>query len=318
VGLSVDGYKLVLEATLDGKTAGPDGPASFAWSDKPDGGALPNISVPRQIAGMTFYRDLQAFYAAKDELFPQRTAGLIFFENMMGIFFTGRDLTDEVLAETEPEVRFVVAEQEYDPKTGKPALQLPSFAAIFRMDNPDYFSEVMEEAWQKALGLINFTSGQQAQPGLILYRPTYKDVTFSASRYSTADVDESQEVHARYNFRPSLVTFDEWLVMSSTESLARDLIDALKAETAKKPKALAGVHSMVEVDGRQLASILKANRANMVRQNMIEEGHTKEEAEAAIDVLLSIAEYFGGAKIELGSDDGRMRAKLELEVNLGE
>ncbi|MBL7038599.1 MAG: DUF3352 domain-containing protein [Pirellulaceae bacterium] len=318
VGLSVDGYKLGLEATLDGKMAGKDGPASYAWSDKPDGGALPNISVPRQIAGMTFYRDLQTFYAAKDELFPQRTAGLIFFENMMGIFFTGRDLTDEVLAELEPEVRFVVAEQKYDSETGKPALQLPSFAAIFRMDNPDYFSEVMEEAWQKALGLINFTSGQQAQPGLILYRPAHNGVTFSVSRYSTADIDENAEVHSRYNFRPSLATFDEWLVISSTESLARDLIDALKAETAKQPKALAGVHSMVEVNGRQLVSILKANRANLVRQNMIDDGHTKEEAEAAIGVILSIAEYFGGAKIELGSEDGRMRAKLELEVNLGE
>ncbi|MBC8875028.1 MAG: DUF3352 domain-containing protein, partial [Planctomycetes bacterium] len=302
VGLSVDGYKLGLEATLDGKMAGKDGPASYAWSDKPDGGALPNISVPRQIAGMTFYRDLQTFYAAKDELFPQRTAGLIFFENMMGIFFTGRDLTDEVLAELEPEVRFVVAEQKYDSETGKPALQLPSFAAIFRMDNPDYFSEVMEEAWQKALGLINFTSGQQAQPGLILYRPAHNGVTFSVSRYSTADIDENAEVHSRYNFRPSLATFDEWLVISSTESLARDLIDALKAETAKQPKALAGVHSMVEVNGRQLVSILKANRANLVRQNMIDDGHTKEEAEAAIGVILSIAEYFGGAKIELGSE----------------
>jgi hypothetical protein len=318
VGLSVNGYKLGLQATLDGKTAGPDGPASFAWSDKLNGGALPNISVPRQIAGMTFFRDLQAFYAAKDELFPQRTAGLIFFENMMGIFFTGRDLTDEVLAETEPEVRFVVAEQEYDPKTGKPALQIPSFAAIFRMGNPDYFSEVMEEAWQKALGLINFTSGQQAQPGLILYRPTYNDVTFSVSRYSTADIDKSEEVHPRYNFKPSLATFDEWLVISSTESLARDLIDALKSETAKQAKALAGVHSMVEVNGRQLASILKANRANLVRQNMIDDGNTKEEAEAAIGVLLSIVEYFGGAKIEVGRDDGRMRAKLELDVNLGD
>jgi len=243
---------------------------------------------------------------------------LIFFENMMGIFFTGRDLTDEVLAETEPEVRFVVAEQEYDEATGKPALQIPSFAAIFRMDNPDYFSEVMEEAWQKGLGLINFTAGQQAQPGLILYRPTHHGVTFSVSRYSTADIDESAEVHSRYNFKPSLVTCDEWLVMSSTESLARDLIDALKAETAKPPKALAGVHSLVEVNGRQLVSILKANRANLIRQNMIDDGNTEEEAEASIDVILSIAEYFGGANIELGSDDGRMRAKLELDVNLGE
>ena len=317
MGLSVDGHTFGLEATLDGKTAGTDGPAAYAWSDKPDGGALPNISVPRQIAGMTFFRDLQAFYGAKDELFPQRTAGLIFFENMMGIFFTGRDLTDEVLAELQPEVRFVVAEQEYESKSGKPTLQIPSFAAIFRMDNPDYFSEVMEEAWQKGLGLINFTSGQKAQPGLILYKPTHKDVTFSVSRYGTADMDEDAKAHSRHNFKPALAMFDDWMIISSTEALARDLIDALKDETAKQAKALAGAHSLVEVNGRQLASILKANRVNLVRQNMVDDGNTKEEAEAAIGVLMTIADYFSGAKIELGSQDGKMRARLEVEVNLG-
>ena len=317
MGLSIDGDTFRLEATVDGKTAGLDGPAAYAWSDKPDGGALPNISVPRQIAGLTLFRDLQAFYAAKDDLFPQRTSGLVFFENMMGIFFTGRDLTDEVLAETEPEVRFVVAEQEYDSKVGKPALQIPSFAAIFRLDNPDYFGEVMEEAWQKGLGLINFTRGQQAEPGLILYRPTHKDVTFTVSRFSKADMDENAEVHSRFNFKPSLAMFDEWLVISSTEALARDLIDALKEETARQAKALAGAHSMVEVNGRQLASILEANRANLVRQNMINEGNTKEEAEAAIGILLTIADYFSGAKIELGSEDGRMRGRLEVKIDLG-
>ena len=317
MGLSIDGYKFGLEATVDGKTVDAEGPAGYAWSDKPDGGALPNITVPRQIAGMTFFRDLQTFYGAKDELFPQRTAGLVFFENMMGIFFTGRDLTDEVLSELQPDVRFVVAEQEYDAKSGIPQLQFPSFAAIFRMDNPDYFGEVMEEAWQKGLGLINFTSGQKAQPGLILYRPTHKDVTFSVSRYSTADMDETEKTHSRSNFKPSLAIFDEWLVMSSSEALARNLIDALKEETAKQTKALAGVHSMVEVNGRQLVSILKANREGLVRNNMVDDGSSREEAEVAIDMILKIAEYFGGAKIELGSQDGRMRARMDVEVNLG-
>jgi uncharacterized protein DUF3352 len=317
MGLSVDGRTFELEATVDGKTAGPDSPAGYAWSAKPDGGALPNISVPRQIAGLTLFRDLQAFYAAKDDLFPQRTSGLIFFENMMGIFFTGRDLTDEVLAETEPEVRFVVAEQEYDPKLGTPQLQIPAFAGIFRLDNPEYFGEVMEEAWQKGLGLINFTRGQKAEPGLILYRPTHKDVTFTVSRFSAADMDENAEAHSRFNFKPSLAMFDEWLVISSTEALARDLIDALKEETAKQTNAMAGVHSMMEVNGRQLASILKANRENLVRQNMLEDGNTKEEAEAAIGILLTIADYFSGAKIELGSEDGRMRARLEVKIDLG-
>ena len=96
----------------------PPRPSPCRTSPAP--GALPNLAVPRRIAGLSLYRDLHAFYAAKDKLFPERTSGLIFFENMMGIFFTGRDLTDEVLAETRPEIRIVVAAQKYDPAIGTP------------------------------------------------------------------------------------------------------------------------------------------------------------------------------------------------------
>ena len=66
---------------------------------------LPNLCVPRQIAGISLYRDLNAFYAAKDQLFPERTSGHDFFENMMGIFFSGRDLTARSSARLGPEVR---------------------------------------------------------------------------------------------------------------------------------------------------------------------------------------------------------------------
>ena len=129
-------------------------------------GAMPNLVVPGQIAALSLYRDLHQFYAAKDELFPDRTSGLIFFENMMGIFFSGMDLTKEVLAETLPDIRVVVAEQRYDEKTGTPAMKLPGFAVVVQLRDPAKFELVMKEAWQKAIGLVNFTRGQKAQPGL--------------------------------------------------------------------------------------------------------------------------------------------------------
>jgi len=114
-GVGVENNTLRLRTAVNAKLADPKATAAFAQPGQPDKGALPNLPVPRRIAAMSFYRDLRSFYAAKDELFPERTSGLIFFENMMGIFFSGRDLTDEVLAAAEPEVRVVVAEQEFDP-----------------------------------------------------------------------------------------------------------------------------------------------------------------------------------------------------------
>jgi hypothetical protein len=153
LGLHVEESTLVLRASVDGKTVASTSPAAFALPNKPGEGVLPNVSVPRRIAALSLYRDLHQFYAAKDDLFPDRTSGLIFFENMMGIFFSGRDLTEEVLAETKPGIRFVVAEQEYDPAIGTPQIKLPAFAAILRLRHPEQFNKVAEEAWQKAVGV---------------------------------------------------------------------------------------------------------------------------------------------------------------------
>ena len=316
LGMHVEGDTLRIEAAVDGKVADPTGPAAFAMPAEPGKGALPLFSVPRLVAGMSFYRDLHGFYAAKDELFPERSSGLIFFENMMGIFFTGRDLTEEVLAETQPEVRVVVAEQEYDPAIGTPGMPLPAFALVMQLRNPEEFSVVMEEAWQKALGLVNFTRGQQALPGLIIDKPTYGDTKYSIAYFSTSTEDDKENLDTRFNLRPSLAMLDDYLILSSAEGLTRDLIDAAKREVAESVQPLADVHSVLEIDGRQLASILGLNREHLVRQNMVNEGNTEEQAETEIGVLLAVVEALGKVKLDVGSRDGNTQASLVLTLNV--
>ena len=313
-GLQVNGNAISLKAVVDGAVPRESKVASFASFAEPGAGAFPNLAVPRRIAAVTLYRDLHGFYAAKDDLFPERTSGIIFFENMMGIFFTGRDLTEEVLAETEPDVRLVVAEQNYDPAVGVPKLKIPAFAAIFRLKNPKTFGLVLEEAWQKALGLINFTRGQQALPGLIIDRPVHGDTKFTLAYFSAAAQQGVGADDSSFNFRPSLVLVDDFAILSSSDGLAKDLIDALKREKADSVKPLAQTHSAVEVDGTALASILRANRANMVRQNMLEKGHTQKQAEGETDMLLTIVEHVGQVQFEVGAPNGQLQVDLKLKV----
>ena len=233
LGLTVEGKTLTLQAAVDGAMTDSSGAASFAWPAEPGKGALANLSVPGQIAGLSFYRDLHGFYSAKDQLFPERTSGLIFFENMMGIFFTGRDLTEEVLAETKPETRVVVAEQRYDLARGIPQVKIPSFAAIFHLRDASKFAVIAEEAWQKAVGLVNFTRGQQALPGLIIDRPVHSDIKYTAAYFSSAGEENKTGLDIRYNFRPSIAVAGDYLILSSTDSLVEDLIDSL---VAKRPR----------------------------------------------------------------------------------
>ncbi len=315
LGLHVEESTLVLRASVDGKTVAPTSSAAFALPNKSGEGVLPNVSVPRRIAALSLYRDLHQFYAAKDDLFPDRTSGLIFFENMMGIFFSGRDLTSEVLAETRPEIRIVMAEQEYDPAMGTPQIKLPAFAAILRLRHPEQFNKVAEEAWQKAVGLINFTRGQQALPGLIIGRPIQGETQFTVAAFSTAEIEDKTKLDQRFNFRPALAMPGEYLILSSTDGLARDLIDALSRETEHTVKPFAETHSLVEIDAAQLASILEANRETLVRGDMVKKGSTQEEAETGIDMLITVVKFVDHVKLSIGTHEALTQARLEMKLN---
>jgi hypothetical protein len=307
---------LTVRAVTDGKVAGPTSPAAFAMPQDADDGAWPNITVPGRIAALSLYRDLHRFYATKDTLFPERTSGLIFFENMMGIFFTGRDLTSEVLAETQPEVRLVVAEPRYDPDVGTPQVKIPAVAAVLRLRHPDQFGKVVEEAWQKAVGLINFTRGQQALPGLIIDRPTHGDAKFTVAYFSTVDVEDKTKLDTRFNVRPALALPGEYVILSSTDSLTRDLIDALGCKTDQPVKPIARTHSVLEIDGAGAAAALAANRDTLVRGDMVKKGKTQADAEAGIDMLITLVRFLDHVKLSIGTHEELTQMQLWVKLNL--
>ena len=316
LGLAIEDETIICRVSVDGETVARTSPAAFALPKEPGEGALPNLDVPRRIGALTLYRDLHEFYAAKDDLFPERTSGLIFFENMMGIFFSGRDLTNEVLAHTRPDIRFVVAEQQFDPAVGTPAVKWPAFAMILRLRDEEQFDEVFEEAWQKAIGLVNFTRGQQAMPGLIIDRPIHNDIKLTVAYFSTAEIEDKTELDQRFNIRPSLAMPGDYLVLSSTDGLVRDIVDALSREIERTVKPLAETHSLFELDGVQLASILQANRQTLVRGDMVKKGNTQAEAEGGIDLLITVAKFFKSLKLSIGMHEGTTEASLEIKLNL--
>jgi len=230
----------------------------------------------------------------------------------MGFFFSGRDLADEVLAEAKPEIRLVAAGQDYG--TAKPAMQVPAFAAVIRVRHPEQFGEVMEAAWQKALGLVNITRGQKAQPGLIIDRPTYNGTQFSMAYFPGMPGEDNQQAATRFNFRPSLVRMGEYYVLSSSDGLAKDLIDALKKEGSSPTKAVPGSSTMVDVDLAAVASVIAANRAILVQQNMLEKAVSQEEAEGRIDLLAGLVNRLDRATFTLGRTPAQIRASLTVKL----
>ena len=314
-GLAFQGDTVSLQLASDRPLADPSAPAGFATASGPDEGARPNLAVPRQIAGFSLYRDLYKFYSAKDTLFPERSSELIFFENMMGIFFTGRDLTEEVLAETLPDIRVVVARQEYDRKIGTPEVQLPAFAVVLRLRNPQKAGPIFEEAWQKALGLVNFTRGQKALPGLILDRPTEAGLKYTMAYFAPPSPPDAA-VDARFNFQPCLAMPGDSVILSSTDQLTRDLIAAVQQENSQNVRPLAGKHTLGTLDGGQLASVLEANRAALVRQNMVEKGVSEEKAKGDLSLLIAALRHVRRLELQAGREGGQSRLEIQFHLQL--
>ncbi len=309
VSVLVEGNSLALEATLEPRSDADPGAFAYATPGA-DRAAAPNLAVPRAIAAWTLWRDLGTFYAKKDELFPERTSGLIFFENMMGIFFSGMHLAEEVFGELGPEIRAVAAAQEYDPEIGVPEVRLPAFALVFRMKDPKKFSAIAEEAWQKAIGLINFTSGQRAEPGMTLKQRSHQGCEYTVAAFRPPSGGRAADI--RYNFSPSFAAVGEHLILSSAAGLTKDLISALKSPAGAPLPA--GTDFLFEIHGCPLKDLLEANRANLVRQNMIEKGSTEAEAEANIGALIEIAGRVRSLKLASAVAGGRAKARLQLDI----
>ena len=312
LGVYVSGDKLILRTYTDGAAPESSKWASFSTPQGASAGLLPPLTVPGTIASLSLYRDLHSFYAAKDALFPERTSGLIFFENMMGIFFSGIDLTEGVLSEVRPDVRVVVAKPQYDPAVGTPATQVPAFAAVLRLKEPQHFGEIVEEAWQKAIGLANFTRGQKALPGLIIDKASQDGVKYTISYYRPPAEKSSGAIDARYNFRPSLARPGDYVILSSTDALARDLIEVVKKATTAPAQTTEAANSLMEIEGPALSAILEANREQMVRKNMVDKGDSREKAETDNRILLAALGHLDHATLTLRREAGRPQAQLEI------
>ena len=311
-GFSLKNDTLVLTVVTDGQAFKEAKAAAFA-TPPPEGGVWPNLKVPGFISGASFYRDLRQFYASKDELFPERTAGLVFFENMMGIFFSGLDLTDAVLGQIKPEARLVVAVPQYDTAVGVPEVQVPAFALVLRLRQPESFGGVLEEAAQKAVGLANFTRGQKAQPGLVMDRGEHHQVKYTVASFRPPEDKTNGPVDARFNYRPTLARPGEYVIISSTDALAKDLIDALQKESAAPVKPVSSAHSLIELDGARLRAFLAGNREGLIRQNMANQGSSRLKAETEIGTLLFLMDFMDRASLAMDRSDGHPRATLELK-----
>ncbi len=279
------------------------------------GGQAPQLlDPPGTIFSLAAHRDIAGMWVHAGDLFDQNVNDqLAQADSTFTTLFSGKDFGEDVLGSLGPEIQLVIARQTFGDILPQPAIRLPEFAARFRLLKGDEMQDDFRRTLQSLLGFLNVVGAQNGNPQLDFETERRGDVQTLKSRY-IPESDERQSKAARivYNFSPSALFDKDQMTLSSTNTLVEKLMQA-PGEAAQPPAKRP--NTVLRLNAQPLAAALRDNLDQLVAQNMIEEGHTREEAEQAIETLLNIVGWFSNAELSLQVADQNLHLDMSVELS---
>lgn len=288
-------------------------PEQRAYFFGPDGdGKAPSLpAVPETLLTLATYRNVSDMWLRAGDLFDeQMNDKLAEADSGLSTIFAGRDFGEEILGSFEPEIGIVVARQDFTNVLPTPAIRLPAFAMVLTMRDPETMRSELRRTFQSAIGFFNIVGAQSGNPQLEMDMQKLGDVDLITSRYLPAKGDkDSRTAPIIYNFSPSAGFAGSRFVLSSTASLAQQLAASPPVETD------AGVNTRMMLDAGVLSKTLDDNREQLISQNMLEEGRSREESEASIDLLLEFIRNVKDSALTLDRKDQQLNLQFSIRVN---
>jgi hypothetical protein len=308
--LTLDQRHTRLELTTPHQQAWTSEAREYYFGPDGSGRASAPLQVSNQLLTLSTYRDLSTMWLRAGDLFKDNIVDQFAqAESNLSTLFSGKDFGEEILGEVHPEIQLVAARQTFADKVPQPAIKLPAFAAIFRLQDPETIRPDFRRTYQSLIGFLNIVGSMNGQPQLDLDIEK-EDAYQIVSATFLAEKDASPGgLKIQYNFSPSIAFAGEYFVVSSTTALARELAQTVGEGT--RPSTELNSTVQLNVDG--VSNILDENRPQLVAQNMLSEGHSKEEAERAINDLLELLGAVKTASIDLGTSGEMLRASLQVD-----
>jgi hypothetical protein len=281
-------------------------------------GSGPEPLLPQNlVASLTTYRDVADWWLSKEDLFEESViAQLAQADSQLSTIFSGMDFGEDVLGALQPRMQIVVTENTYAEKY-QPDVKLPAFALVGKLKDPEKIQRKLKIAFQSVIGFANINLGMQGQPQLEMETETIDGAKISSAQYYyEADTPDGLML---FNFSPTVAFQDELVILASTRSLAVELAQlgqqsgqADGGGSRERTESKSNTH--LKLDAKVLNEILEANLDSLVTQNMLTEGSTKEEAEQAIQTMLSIINLFEGMDFDYRIESDQMKFDLELKA----
>ena len=152
----------------------------------------------------------------------------------------------------------------------------------------------------------------QGNPQLDQDIDIYRDnKIYTASFVPEPDEKESERARIQFNFSPSLAFAQDWFFIASTKQMAKDLVDATQnAQTTRG----AASNTAIRLNANTLSEALDDNRDQLVAQNMIKKGQTREESQHEIGLLLEALTLFKGMSFDMKTTGGELKLELSIQT----
>ena len=277
-------------------------------------GAAPALpEVPDTLLTISTYRNVSDMWLRAGDLFEEQVNDkMAEAEGVLTTIFAGKDFGEEILGALAPEIGIVVTRQNFADVKPVPSIKLPAFAMVLKLKDPETMRAELRRTFQSAIGFFNIIGAQEGgRPQLEMDMQKNGDVDLIISRYVAEKKDyDSTSANIIFNFSPSVGFSGDRFVLSSTAALAKQLAEAPNTRPAD-----ATVNTVVALHAPAIGEALADNREQLVSQNMLEEGHSREEAEAAIGLLFELVRCLNGAGLTLERGDGSLSLNLNIDVN---
>ncbi|MBI1372379.1 MAG: hypothetical protein GC159_06410 [Phycisphaera sp.] len=287
---------------------------AFYFGPEGEGGAPKPLRPEGTLLNLTMYRDLAAMWNAAPDLFDEDTAAkLAKADTDLSNFFGGRPFGAEILPAIGPRSQLLVVQMPADPDAKGPApqIKIPAAAFVLQSPNPEKITPFMKVAFQTLIAFANIDGASKGRPTLMLTNEKREAGDLVSAEYLVMPGDKPMaNAEVYYNFSPALAISGDTIIIASTKRLAESLMTLAKAQAGQTVKS----NTLLEINGAATHQALAANREQLIAQNMIKEGHTREQAEAAINGLLQLVELIKAADVHLTRTDKTLSLELGVQI----
>ncbi len=273
--------------------------------------------APPEIDGLLVslgsYRDLAALWLRAADLYPENVVDkLAEADSNLTTLFAGKDFGEDVLGALGPVIQIVAAEQTFASDQTAPAIKLPAFAVLFTLRDPELSRRELRRTFQSLIGFINIAGAMNGQPQLELDMSSGEGFDLVTAHFvPPANRDPQAPLPIQFNFSPTVGFAGSRFILSSTEGLARQLAAAPTRPPGESPAA---VNTSLHLNFGVLRRILAANQSHLITQNMLQEGHTREEAERQVSLGLAILDHLLDFSLQLLHTESSCELELRLRL----